>query len=309
MKDALARLDSGRSRCAAIQLAEAATGLIIAAHEAGGLWIARAVGIVPFSPRKAWVIHMTRRWSHYTVAALALASAACSGPGGQDPPDVDTPPSTPAGLTATPGDGRVDLAWTPNPEPDLRGYHVYWAAGDDPLDQTTFLAAPTSAFAVTGLQNGEPHRFAIEAENEAGLRSGRSEEVLAVPFDPGDAAPTVTATVPLDGAVDASRNAAIVLTFSLPMDEAATESAWSAEPVIACGFSWNAGRTVLTCLPASNLAPDTSFTVTLGTGARSVAGVPLAAPFSFAFTTGGDLTLTCLFDDPSTSFGACLFAP
>ena len=254
-------------------------------------------------------IYAMRRWFHYAALALALAMAACTSPEGQDPPDSDTPPSTPAGLTAIPGDGRVDLTWTPNREPDLRGYHVYWAAGDEPLDSGAFVAAPTSAFAVTGLENGEPHRFAIEAENQAGLRSGRSDEVLAVPFDSGDAAPTVTATVPSDGAVGASRNAAIVLRFSLPMDQAATESAWSAVPAIACSFSWDPSRTRLSCLPASNLAPDTSYTVTLATGARSFGGVTLAAPFSFAFLTGADLAPTCRFDDPNTTFGACLFAP
>lgn len=243
------------------------------------------------------------------VAAFALALAACAGPGAQDPPGFDTPPSAPAGLTATPGDGRVDLAWTPNSEPDLRGYHVYWREADETLEQSAFVAAPTSATTVTDLENGQPYRFAVEAENDAGLRSERSAEVLAVPFAAGDAAPAVIATVPADGAVDVFRNAAIVLTFSLPMDEAATEAAWSAEPAIACNSNWNAARTVLSCLPTTDLVPATSFTITLDTGARSFAGVPLAAPFGFSFTTGVALASICRFDDPTTTFGACVFAP
>ena len=219
------------------------------------------------------------------------------------------PPGTPAGLTATPGDGRVDLAWTANREPDLRGYHVYWRQADETLEQSAFVAAPTTATTVTDLENGQPYRFAIEAENDAGVRSQRSADVLAVPFAAGIEAPTVIATVPADGAVDVPWNAAVVLTFSLPMDEAATEAAWGAEPDIACGFTWNATRTVLSCLPTTDLAPNGAYGITLDTGAKSSAGVPLAAPHAFSFTTGAAFAPICRFDDPTTTFGACVLAP
>jgi len=258
------------------------------------------------------------------VLCALVVIAGCRAAGDQPPPDLDTPPGTPTGLTAVAGDGEVSLSWNANPEPDLRGYQVHWGLAGATLDQRVFVAAPTVTHTVTGLTNGEPYAFAVEAEDDADRRSARSDQVLAVPVavaeddedDEDDngagedsTPPTVVASVPADADADVARNVSIAITFSEPMDEALTEAAWSVEPSIGCAFEWLGTSTTLVCEPSPELAPDTVHTVTLGTGAADLAGNALAAPFTFTFTTGALVLQVCRFDDPDTPFDACLFAP
>lgn len=258
------------------------------------------------------------------VLCTLVVLAGCTAAGDKQPPDLDTPPGTPTGLMAAAGDGEVSLVWNANPEPDLRGYQVYWGLAGGTLDQSAFVAAPTATHTVTGLTNGQPYAFALEAEDDAGRRSARSDQALAVPVavdedDEDDeeengagedhTPPTVVASVPADADVDVARNASIAITFSEPMDEALTEAAWSVEPSIGCDFDWRGASTILVCEPSPELAPDTVHTVTLGAGAADLAGNALAAPFTFTFTTGARALQVCLFDDPASLFGACLFAP
>ena len=98
--------------------------------------------------------------------------------------------------------------------------------------------------------------------------------------------PTVTATTPGNGVTGVAPNAAISLTFSEAMDTAATEAVFSISPAVGGSFSWSAGNSVLTFTPTANFNLSTSYTVTLGTGARDAVGESLAAQFQFSFTTG-----------------------
>jgi len=258
------------------------------------------------------------------VLCALVVLAGCTAAGDQQPADSDTPPGTPTGLTAAAGDGEVSLVWNANPEPDLRGYQVHWGEAGATLDQSAFVTAPAATYTVSGLTNGQPYAFAVEAEDDTGRRSARSDQVLAVPVavdedDEDDeeedgggedsTPPTVVASVPADAEVDVARNASIAITFSEPMDEALTEAAWSVEPSIGCAFEWLGTSTTFVCEPSPEMAPDTVHTVTLGTGAADLAGNALAAPFTFTFTTGALVLQVCRFDDPGTRFDACLFAP
>lgn len=102
--------------------------------------------------------------------------------------------------------------------------------------------------------------------------------------------PTLTATVPADGATNVVRNVAIALTFSEAMETAATEGAVTAMPAAPGTFAWSAGNTVLTLTPDANLAASTAYTVTVGTAARDAEGDAPAAALSFAFTTGSTVS-------------------
>ncbi|MBI5018195.1 MAG: Ig-like domain-containing protein [Deltaproteobacteria bacterium] len=104
---------------------------------------------------------------------------------------------------------------------------------------------------------------------------------------PDTTPPTVSSTTPANGANGVAVNAGVSVTFSEPVDAASLAAsltlAGPGGPV--AGTVTVVGATA-TFTPAASLVPATAYTATVGTGARDLAGNPLAAPFSWTFTTG-----------------------
>lgn len=108
-------------------------------------------------------------------------------------------------------------------------------------------------------------------------------------------APLVSSTSPANGAVGVVEDAAIVITFSRPMDPASTVAAYSSDdlPAEKVVFSWNAAGDVLTVTPIDPLAYASggldvvakTYTVRIGASATDTAGVSLGADSVVAFTT------------------------
>ena len=100
-------------------------------------------------------------------------------------------------------------------------------------------------------------------------------------------APTIGTVSPADGATNVAPNGNVSVTFSEPMDKAATEAAFSLAPTggakVAGSFSWSADT--MTFDPSSDLASGKEYTATVGSGAKDTAGNALAAGKSWAFTT------------------------
>jgi hypothetical protein len=100
------------------------------------------------------------------------------------------PPLAPAGVTATPGNGKITLAWRRVDDPEVRGYEVYYggspgsyfgegaAQGPSPLD-----VGDATRVEISGLENGTPYYFAVVAYDgsEPRERSVFSAEVGARP--------------------------------------------------------------------------------------------------------------------------------
>ncbi len=101
--------------------------------------------------------------------------------------------------------------------------------------------------------------------------------------------PTVTVTVPTNGATNVTTGSAITATFSKAMDPATinqlTFTLNSGFPVTGT-VTLDGTGTVATFTPAGPLFTNTLHTVTITTGAKDLAGDPLAAPFTWSFTTG-----------------------
>ena len=83
-------------------------------------------------------------------------------------------------------------------------------------------------------------------------------------------------------------DAPIVLVFDQAMDKASVEAAFTVEPAVEGTFDWPDERT-LRFTPATAWERGTRYRVTLGTAARSAAGLPLKAEYSFRFSTVGYL--------------------
>ena len=104
-----------------------------------------------------------------------------------------------------------------------------------------------------------------------------------------DTAPTVSATVPMNAATNASVSTPCTATFNKAMVAATLNTATmqvsgpGATPV--AGVVTFAG-TSATFMPAGTLARNTVYTATITTGAQDLAGNGLAANYGWTFTTG-----------------------
>jgi hypothetical protein len=103
--------------------------------------------------------------------------------------------------------------------------------------------------------------------------------------------PTVTSTIPLNGAVGVPLNQIVSATFSTAMNPATLNSATftltgpGATAVTGLVAYASVGNT-LTFTPSANLAANTLFTATITTGAQNLEGTALAANYVWTFTTG-----------------------
>ncbi len=101
-------------------------------------------------------------------------------------------------------------------------------------------------------------------------------------------APTVTSAFPSDTSTGVALNVRVAATFSAAMDPAtlnATTFTVKQGTTAVAGAVAYVGSTA-TFVPAANLTASTSYTVTLSTGAKDLAGKALAAAYTWSFVTG-----------------------
>jgi hypothetical protein len=142
-----------------------------------------------------------------SVAGLALG--AC-GSGESPPASGNNPnnsvPSAPIGITATPGDGEVVLAW--NPVSDASSYNLYWDVTSGVTKQTgTRIAGVTSPHTASALSNGSSYYFVMTAQNAMG-ESPVSAEVSATPQVAAPAQVTGVTATPMVEAIELNWDAA-----------------------------------------------------------------------------------------------------
>ncbi|MFH7326097.1 Ig-like domain-containing protein [Desulfurivibrio sp. C05AmB] len=110
----------------------------------------------------------------------------------------------------------------------------------------------------------------------------------------GQEPPTVTLTVPGHGNSGVALNIKVSATFSKQMAPATinseTFSVRQGTTVVAGTVAYTGVTAVFT--PAANLAANTTYTATVTTGARDLAGTALAEDFVWSFTTGAALDTT-----------------
>ena len=95
-------------------------------------------------------------------------------------------PNAPTGISAIADNNQITLIWNKNTEPDFLRYRIYLSTSTNPtikVDSTTGGVSDTSKV-IYNLNNGTMYYLRITAVNTAGLESGFSEEVKAIPVGP-----------------------------------------------------------------------------------------------------------------------------
>jgi VCBS repeat-containing protein len=142
---------------------------------------------------------------YYVVTAVDTSSneSGYSNEASATPQGDTTPPAAPTNLSATAGDGVVDLDWDDNSEPDLASYSVYRdTSSGGPYSQID-SGVSASSYPDTSVTNGVTYYYVVTAVDVSSNESGYSNEANATPQDTTPpAAPTNLSATGGDGVVD-----------------------------------------------------------------------------------------------------------
>jgi hypothetical protein len=139
------------------------------------------------------------------------------------------------------------------------------------------------------------HSVVLGARNATDL-TGNTVTSFSVSFTVSSTSdtnsPVVTATNP-GGAVNPPTNSVIQAQFNKPVQATSLSQATltAGASSIAVTPSLSGGDQILTLTPGAPLSPNTVYTVTV-TGVNSLAGIPMAAPVVFSFTTSAGAQLS-----------------
>lgn len=118
----------------------------------------------------------TSQWdTRYTYTAVAQQKTAESLP--SQPVSITHantfPPAPPESLAALGGPESIELSWSRNVEPDLKGYYVYRSVDGGPLERLGDLTnVPT--YSDHKVEHGKTYRYAVTALSQNGYESEKS---------------------------------------------------------------------------------------------------------------------------------------
>jgi len=116
--------------------------------------------------------------------------------------------------------------------------------------------------------------------------SGNSPD-LVNPVTASAAPPTVLTVAPQSNGVGTNREIAVV--FSKAMDPASINASTFLVAGVAGTVTYDATNKIAAFKSSVPYAPDTEYNATITVGAKDTSGTPLAAPFTFSFTTRSTL--------------------
>jgi hypothetical protein len=101
----------------------------------------------------------------------------------------------------------------------------------------------------------------------------------------GPGANQLTVTSPIADAHAVQLQQPILVSFNQPMNHPSTEAAVQIKPATYVTFSWQDPKTLAVHPSGGTLAPNTQYQVTIGPGAKTLAGQPLTRPATITFIT------------------------
>jgi hypothetical protein len=203
------------------------------------------------------------------VGAMFSTGATC---GSSDAPTYDVT-ATVTGLVGSGlvlGDGDATVA----------------VSASGPLTVTAALPDGTSYDVVVVAQPHDPAQVCT-VTNGTGTIHGADAADIAIACATTPAALTVVTTTPADGATGVAQAVGPAITFSAAIDASTTGALTLTSAGGAVATTIGAIGATVTITPTQPLAPQTAYTLTIGTGLRGAGGEQLAAAVVTTFTTGG----------------------
>jgi uncharacterized protein (TIGR03437 family) len=168
--------------------------------------------------------------------------------------------------------------------------------GTTPVSGAVTYAGTTATFApFSGLASGTSYTGAITS-GAKDLAGNALASNYVWSFTTGSSAdttpPTVTSTIPVNGAQGVTIGGNITATFSKPMDPLTVTTATFTLQQVATPVSGTVtyNGTTATFAPFSVPIPGTTYTATITNGAKDLAGNALAGNYVWHFTTGATVT-------------------
>ena len=167
--------------------------------------------------------------------------------------------------------------------------NIYWQVGSSAtLGVSSVFKGNILALASITAATGASVEGRLLARTAAVTLDANNVSVAAAVAPVADVtAPTVRSAAPFNGAIGVALNSTIVANFSEAMAAASinpTTFTLKQGATAVSGAVSFAGQTA-SFVPTLNLAPMTSYTATITTGARDLAGNPLATSMAWSFTT------------------------
>jgi hypothetical protein len=168
------------------------------------------------------------------------------------------------------------------------------------VDTGYFSTTSTYAPPLRALANGTDGGNGVYAYGPAGSFPNSTwnaanywvDVVFTTSGSSGPTPPAVTSTTPTDGATGVSSTAAVTVTFNNDINTATvTASTFTLSPAVSA--SYNVSGKVVTLTPTNPLAASTPYTATVTTEVKDVNGNPLAANYTWSFTTAAAPGTVC----------------
>ncbi len=167
----------------------------------------------------------------------------------------------------------------------------------------TFSGTTASFDPTTNLLPGTPYTATITTGVKNGSGVPLANNYIWT-FTTGTAmAPTVMSTDPANNATNVNTNKIVTATFSVPMDGATLNGinfTLKNGPNPILGTVTYSGSTI-SFNPLSNLSSGITYTATITTGVKNIAGTPLANDYVWTFSTGTSIAPSVISTDPSSN--------
>jgi chitodextrinase len=195
-------------------------------------------------------------------------------------------PSIPAGVIATAqSSSQINLNWSASTDNvGVTGYQIY-------RNGILLKAVTGTSTADTGLSASTQYCYTVKAGDAAGNWSADSTQSCATTQALADTQPpTVSITSPTNHAINVDPNVTISATFNENINPSTITAQTFAVTMGTGGISVSGSRScvgsTVTFTPSSSLNPGTTYTATVTTGIKDLAGNSLASIYNWSFTTG-----------------------